>query len=94
MHSIFSVISVLSLTLPDFYAPSCEVFVEVLLQISLTMPSEPGNLSGWVYYHNSNVMQYSNMALETTALVMYDPYAFFSLRCHFFLWLCESHKLT
>ena len=29
--------------------------------------------TGWVYYHVSNAMQYSNTALETTALVMYDP---------------------
>ena len=31
---------------------------------------------GWVYYHIS-AMQYSNMALETTALVMYDSNTFF-----------------
>ena len=34
-------------------------------------------LSGWVYYHISNAMQYSNMALETTALVMHDSNTFF-----------------
>ena len=32
---------------------------------------------GWVYYHISNAMKYSNTALETTALVMYDPNTFF-----------------
>ena len=35
------------------------------------------NKIGWVYYHISNAMQHSNMALETTALVMYDTYTFF-----------------
>ena len=30
-----------------------------------------------VYYHISNAMQYSNTALETTALVMYDPNTLF-----------------
>ena len=34
-------------------------------------------LSGWIYYHIFNAMQYSNTALETTALVMYDPNTFF-----------------
>ena len=32
---------------------------------------------GWVYYHISSVMQYSNEALETTTIVMYDPDTFF-----------------
>ena len=27
----------------------------------------------WGYYHISNAMQYSNTALETTTLVIYDP---------------------
>ena len=30
-----------------------------------------------IYNHISNAMQYSNMALETTTLVMYDPNTFF-----------------
>ena len=30
-----------------------------------------------VHYHISNAMQYSNTALETTTLVMYDPNTFF-----------------
>ena len=34
-------------------------------------------VSGRVYYHISAAMQYSNMALETTALVIYDPNTFF-----------------
>ena len=34
-------------------------------------------VASWVYYHISNAMQYSNTALETTALVMYDPNTFF-----------------
>ena len=32
--------------------------------------------TGWVYYHIFNAMQYPNTALETTALVMYDPNTF------------------
>ena len=36
-------------------------------------------LLGWEYYHFSNIMQYSNTALETTALVMYDPNTFFHM---------------
>ena len=35
------------------------------------------SLSGWVYYHVSNAMQYSNTTPETTALVTYDPNTFF-----------------
>ena len=31
---------------------------------------------GWVYYHISNAMQYSNTTMEI-ALVMYDPNTFF-----------------
>ena len=30
-----------------------------------------------IYYHFSNAMQYSNTALETTALLMCDPNMFF-----------------
>ena len=33
--------------------------------------------SGWVYYRISYAMQYSNTALETTALVMHDSNTFF-----------------
>ena len=32
---------------------------------------------GWVYYCISNAMQYSNTAIETTALVMHDSNTFF-----------------
>ena len=35
------------------------------------------NISGWVYYCISNAMQYSNTALDTTALVMHDSNTFF-----------------
>ena len=35
------------------------------------------NRAGWILYHISNVMQYSNTALETIALVMYDHNTFF-----------------
>ena len=35
--------------------------------------------AGWVYYHFSNVMQYSNTALEITALVMHDSNTFYYL---------------
>ena len=45
---------------------------------------------GWVYYHISNAMQCSNTALETTALVIYDPN--FYMWCPFFFWLCEFDK--
>ena len=38
-----------------------------------------------VYYHISNAMQYSNTALETTALVMYDPNMLFYLAPLFLL---------
>ena len=48
-------------------------------------------LTGWVYYRISNAMQYSNTALETTALVMHDSNNFFRWY-HFFLWLCEFHE--
>ena len=34
-------------------------------------------LAGWVYCHIYNAMQYSNTALETTALVMHDSNTFF-----------------
>ena len=37
-------------------------------------------------------MQYSNMALETTALVMCDPNTFFYVMAFFLLCLCELHK--
>ena len=36
-----------------------------------------GPLPGWGYYHMSIAMQYSNTALETTALVMHDSNTFF-----------------
>ena len=32
--------------------------------------------TGWVYYHVSNAMQYSNTALENTSIVMYDSKSF------------------
>ena len=41
----------------------------------------------------SNALQYSNMALETTALVMHDSNTC-SRWYHFFLWLCKFHKHT
>ena len=44
--------------------------------ISLAIFSK-ASYTGWVYYYISNVMQYSNTALETTALVMYDHNTFF-----------------
>ena len=47
-----------------------------------------------VYHHISNAMQYSNTAVHTIALVMCDPDTFFFIWCHFFLWLCGSHKHT
>ena len=34
-------------------------------------------VSGWVYYHISDAMYYSNTALETTALMMHDTSTFF-----------------
>ena len=34
-------------------------------------------LTGWVYYRISNAMQYSNLALETTALVIHDSNKFY-----------------
>ena len=34
-------------------------------------------ISGWVYCHIYNAMQYHNTALETTALVMHDSNTFF-----------------
>ena len=33
-------------------------------------------LPGWVYYHIHNAMQYSNTALKTTSLVVYDSKSF------------------
>ena len=33
-------------------------------------------LTGWEYYPISKAMQYSNTALETTSLVMYDSKSF------------------
>ena len=42
-------------------------------------------LSGWVYYHISNAMQYHNTALQTTALVMHDSNTFFYGVLHFLM---------
>ena len=47
--------------------------------------------SGWVHYHISNVMQYSNTTPETTSLVVYDSKSF-SMWGPFFLWLCKFYK--
>ena len=41
-------------------------------------------LTGWGYYHISNAMQYSYMALEKNSLVMYDSKSF-SYRIPLFL---------
>ena len=38
-----------------------------------------GSKPGWVYYCISNAMQYSNSALETTALVMHDSNTSFNV---------------
>ena len=41
--------------------------------------------SSLVYYHISNAMQYSNTALDTTAMVIYDSNKFFYLVTHFLM---------
>ena len=45
----------------------------------------------WEYYRISNAMQYSDAALETTSLVMYD-FKSFSYVLSLFLWVCEIYK--
>ena len=35
------------------------------------------NTPGWLYYHTSNAMHYSNVVLETATLVMNDSNMFF-----------------
>ena len=44
-----------------------------------------------ILHQISNATQTSNTALETIALVMYDPTTCLYVVLLFFLWLCEFH---
>ena len=63
------------LIIPNTLMTCCSIVALVVLCI---FRSASFYLSaGWVYYHISNAMQYSNTALETPTLVMYVPKTFF-----------------